>query len=218
MNHLNPFRFAYFDRHISDWSGLSVLDVGCGGGYSCEFLAKRGAIAFGVDQSYECIQAAQNHAAMNKLSIDYRHGYAESLPYATHSFDVVVCVDVLEHVAGVQQTLEEIYRVLKPQGIFCFDTINRTFKSKLIMIWLLEDFLGEIPSGIHDWQKFITPKELTHWMRSVEFNAIEINGFNIFGETILDNIAAYSYYQKTGEFKIYINQDTSVMYIGTARK
>ncbi|MBD2460327.1 3-demethylubiquinone-9 3-O-methyltransferase [Oscillatoria sp. FACHB-1407] len=218
LNHLNPPRFAYFDRHIPQWQGLNVLDIGCGGGYSCEFLARRGAIASGIDQSKACIVAAQVHAQANQLTIAYQHGHAEALPYGDRSFDVVVCVDVLEHVADALQTLREIYRVLKPGGIFCFDTINRTFKSKLIMIWLLEDLLREIPQGIHDWNKFITPNELTHWMQAIGFSEIEIKGFNVFGRTIFDNIAAYQYYQKTGNFRIHINDDISVMYIGVAHK
>jgi 2-polyprenyl-6-hydroxyphenyl methylase/3-demethylubiquinone-9 3-methyltransferase len=218
LNYLNPPRFAYFDRHIPIWQGLKVLDIGCGGGYSCEFLAERGAIVSGIDQSQECIIAAQSHAKTKQLAIDYQYGYAESLPYGDRSFDVVVCVDVLEHVANPQQTVREIHRVLKPGGTFCFDTINRTFQSKLIMIWLLEELLREIPQGIHDWNKFIKPEDLTDWMQSVGFTGIEIRGFNIFGKTVFDNIAAYRHYRRTGNFKIHINDDISVMYIGVAQK
>ena len=218
LHHLNPPRFEYYDRHIPNWSVLTVLDVGCGGGFSCEFLAMRGAIATGIDQSPNCIAKAQEHAAMHQLAIAYQHGYAESLPYANDSFDVMLCVDVLEHVANLQQTLREIHRVLKPGGMFCFDTINRTFKSRLIMIWLLEDLLQEIPCGIHDWQKFIPPEELTCIMQEIGFQEIQIKGFNIFGETVRDNITAYLHYRKTGGFKIRINEDISVMYIGKAEK
>jgi 2-polyprenyl-6-hydroxyphenyl methylase/3-demethylubiquinone-9 3-methyltransferase len=218
LHHLNAPRFAYFDRHIASWDGLRVLDVGCGGGFSCEFLAHRGAIVSGVDQSAPCIRIAREHAQQNQLAIDYQHGVAEHLPYSEDSFDVVVCVDVLEHVANVQETLAEVSRVLKPGGFFCFDTINRTFKSKAIMIWLLEDILQEIPRGIHDWQKFIRPHELTDLMQPFGFAEIEIKGFNIFGSTMLDHIQAYRYYRRTGNFSIRINEDTAVMYIGKARK
>ena len=218
LYHLNPARFQYFDHHISSWAGLKVLDVGCGGGFSCEYLARRGAIVHGIDQSPSCIAAAQKHASVSQLAIDYCHAYAESLPYPDQSFDVVVCVDVLEHVADLQQTIAEIHRVLKPGGMFCFDTINRTFKSKLIMIWLLEDWLRQIPRGIHDWQKFIKPKELQNLMVKKGFEAIEIQGFNVLGETVRENIEAYLHYRKTGAFKIRFSDNTSVMYIGKAKR
>lgn len=218
LYHLNPARFHYFDRHINDWTGLKVLDVGCGGGFSCEYLAKRGAIVSGIDQSENCIRAARKHAAENHLAIDYRHGFAENLPYADQSFDVVVCVDVLEHVSDLRQTIAETHRVLKPGGVFCFDTINRTFKSKLIMIWLLEDLMRQIPRGIHDWQKFIKPEELENVMLKTGFEAIEMRGFNVLGETVQENLAAYRHYRKTGAFKIRLSDNTSVMYIGIAKR
>lgn len=218
LNYLNQPRFEYFDRHISDWQGLNVLDVGCGGGYTCEFLAKRGAIVTGVDQSLDCIHAAKEHALEHELAITYYNATAEALPLPDATFDVVVCVDVLEHIADLNQTLSEIGRVLKPGGIFCFDTINRTFRSKVIMIWLLENMLGEIQPGIHDWQKFITPAELSDSLQNLNFGAIEIKGFNLFGTSLVDYWQIYQYYRKTKQFKIYINEDTSVIYIGKAVK
>lgn len=218
LNYLNPPRFAYFDRVIPNWQNQRVLDVGCGGGFTSEFLATRGAIVSGVDQSHDCILAARTHAERQSLAIDYQQGYAEALPYPDHSFDVVVCVDVLEHVADPLRSLAEIHRVLKPGGVFCFDTINRTFRSRLILIWLLENLLREIPQGIHDWQKFIKPEELAHTLQTLGFDEFEVKGFNIFGRSIADNIAAYRHYRKTGNFKIHTNDDTSVMYIGKARK
>lgn len=218
LHHLNAPRFDYFDRHIPNWKGLNVLDVGCGGGFTCEFLAQRGAIVHGVDQSHHCITKAKEHAVLSNLAIAYQHSYSESLPYKTDSFDVITCVDVLEHVADLHQTLVEIHRVLKPGGVFCFDTINRTFQSKFILIWLLEDILRLIPSGVHDWQKFIKPEELTDLIQNIGFDCIEIKGFNIFGRSLQENIAAYRHYQQTGGFRIQINDNTSVMYIGKATK
>ena len=218
LHSLNAPRFSYFDRFIHNWQGCKVLDVGCGGGFSCEFLAARGAVVSGVDQSQACIDAARTHALSQGWIIDYQQGVAEQLPYPDCTFDVVICVDVLEHVADLKQTINEIDRVLKPGGFFGFDTVNRTFKSKVIMIWLLEDLLQEIPRGIHDWQKFITPGELSQLMTQVEFKNIDIQGFNIFGSTLLDNVLSYLHYKKTGGFTVNINDDTSVMYIGKAEK
>jgi len=218
LNYLNPSRFEYFDRYVPDWHGLKVLDVGCGGGFTCEFLAKRGAIVTGIDQSAKCINAAKDHAAKSKLAIAYHHATAEAISALDETFDVVVCVDVLEHISDLKQTLTEIGRVLKPGGAFCFDTINRTFKSKIIMIWVLEDMLGEIDRGIHDWQKFIKPKELQDLLQNLGFHRTEIKGFSVFGESLPKYLEVYQHYRKTKQFKITINNDTSVMYIGKAIK
>lgn len=218
LNYLNPARFNYFDRHLAHWRGVRVLDVGCGGGFTSEFLAQRGAIVAGIDQSSACIEAAKNHAVQGGLTINYQQGVAEVLPYSDTSFDCVVCVDVLEHVANLRHTLQEIYRVLKPGGFFFFDTINRTLKSKIIMIWLLENILHEIPRGVHDWSQFIRPDELSEHLNRIGFRDIEIQGFNIFGETIVDHLRAYRYYKQTRNFQICINDDRSVMYIGKAVK
>ena len=218
LNRLNPLRFQYFDQLIPDWRRLKVLDVGCGGGFTCEFLAQRGAEVWGTDQSSACIEAAETHAHESKLDVHYRVGMAEALPWEDSSFDVVVCVDVLEHVKNPRQAIAEIARVLKPGGLFCFDTINRTVRSRLIMIWLLENLLGQIPQGIHDWRKFITPQELAHWSRQADLENIQISGFNLFGSTVAEHIAAYRHYQRTGDFQVRFDDDTQVMYIGTAIK
>ena len=218
LNRLNPLRFDYFDSAVPTWSGLRVLDVGCGGGFTCEFLARRGAQVWGVDPSAPCIAAAQRHAAQEHLPIAYTCAAAEHLPYADHSFDAVVCVDVLEHVAAPAQAVAEISRVLGPGGLFCFDTINRTRRSRLVMIWLLETLLRQIPCGIHDWHQFITPAELADMLRLSGFSGTQINGFNLFGRTLVEYAAAYRYYRRTGQFQARFDDDTRVMYIGTARK
>lgn len=218
LYHLNKPRFDFFDRYVTNWQGLKALDVGCGGGFSCEFMANRGVRVSGIDQSVKCIIKAQEHAAISGLEIDYKQGFAENMPYMNNTFDIVICVDVLEHVADLKKTISEIYRILKPQGLFFFDTINRNLKSKLVMIWLLENVLREIPRGIHDWQKFIKPEELTDSMYKNGFTSIEIKGFDLFGEALHRNIIAYIHYKKTGGFQAKINNNTSLMYIGKAVK
>ncbi|PSN15001.1 3-demethylubiquinone-9 3-O-methyltransferase [filamentous cyanobacterium CCT1] len=218
LNRLNPLRFKYFDRVVPHWRGLRVLDVGCGGGFTCEFLAHQQAQVWGLDQSAHCIEAAQDHAAVGGLPITYSRGVAEALPFEAASFDVVVCVDVLEHVVNPQKAVAEIGRVLRPGGVFCFDTINRTLRSRLVMIWLLEMILRQIPVGIHDWKKFITPQELRAMLTEAGFGAVQIDGFNLFGSTVAEMVAAYRFYQATGEFQAHFDDDTRVMYIGTAVK
>jgi 2-polyprenyl-6-hydroxyphenyl methylase/3-demethylubiquinone-9 3-methyltransferase len=215
---MNQPRFAYFDRFLPDWQDVRVLDVGCGGGFSCEFMAQRGAIVAGVDQSAPCIQSAKAHAVTTGLAIDYQLGTAENLPFDTQCFDAVVCVDVLEHIADLAQTIQEIHRVLKPGGFFFFDTINRTFQSKVMMIWLMENIMGEIPRGVHDWNKFIKPSELTALMQQTGFGDVSINGFSLFRETLEGNLQAYLNYKRTKTFTLSITQDPSVMYIGKAVK
>jgi 2-polyprenyl-6-hydroxyphenyl methylase/3-demethylubiquinone-9 3-methyltransferase len=218
LKRLNPLRFEYFDRVVPGWAGLTVLDVGCGGGFTCEFLARRGAQVWGIDLSAACINVAKIHAAQENLPITYCCGAAEHLPYPDCSVDRVVCVDVLEHVADPQRAVAEISRVLKPGGIFCFDTINRTGQSRLVMIWLLENLLRQIPRGIHDWQKFITPAELTQMLEQTGFSSIQIDGFNLFGSTIAEHLAAYRHYRHTGQFQARFDDDRRIMYIGTALK
>lgn len=218
LSYLNLPRFTYFDSYIKDWQGLNVLDVGCGGGYSCEFMAAKGAIVSGIDRSYPCIISARNHAANQGWEIDYKVGQAEALPWQNDTFDAVICVDVLEHVVDWQKTVAEIYRVLRPQGYFFFDTINRTVKSKLIFIVVLEDILQEIPIGVHDWHKFIQPQELRSVLWQVGFSDIDIKGLDLFGVSLYQNICAYIHYKKTGGFQAKISDNTSLMYIGKAVK
>ncbi|TVQ12219.1 MAG: 3-demethylubiquinone-9 3-O-methyltransferase [Leptolyngbya sp. DLM2.Bin27] len=218
LNRLNPLRFKYFDQIVPSWQGLKVLDVGCGGGFTCEFLAHLQAQVWGIDQSARCIAAAQTHAEAGGLPITYRCGVAEALPFESAAFDVVVCVDVLEHVADPQRAVAEVSRVLRPGGWFCFDTINRTARSRLVMIWLLENILRQIPAGIHDWEKFITPDELSTMLAQAGFGETQMDGFNLFGSTVGEIIAAYRRYQATGRFEARFDDDMRVMYIGAAVK
>lgn len=218
LSKLNPLRFEYFDRVIPQWQGLRVLDVGCGGGYTCEFLAQRGAMVTGIDRPAACIEAAQCHAEAMGLTIDYQVGMGETIPFEDDCFDVVVCVDVLEHVKSPAATVTEIGRVLKPEGLFCFDTINRTWQSRWLMIWLLEDVLRQIPRGIHDWHKFVTPKELCELLMQAGFSDVTMRGFNLFGHNPLAQMANLIHFWKTGGFRVQFDDNTRVMYIGTAQR
>lgn len=166
---LNPGRFVYLDAVLNaqkqSYEDLVVLDVGCGGGFICEEFASRGAQVTGVDPSKPSLDEAARHAGQMGYGIDYRNGSGEKLPFADNSFDLVSCCDVLEHVEDLAQTLNEISRVLKPGGIFFYDTINRTTLSWLIMIKLIQDFSPTrlVPRNTHVWRMFIKPQELkTH--------------------------------------------------------
>ncbi len=172
----------------------------------------------GIDQSVKCIEAARAHADSNGFSIDYRIGVGEDLPFAASQFDVVVCVDVLEHVQSPAATVAEISRVLKPGGIFGFDTINRTWQSRWLMIWLLEDLLRQIPRGVHDWHQFVPPEALHDWLEQTGFVAVNMQGFDLFGRNPLAQMANLKHYWQTGGFRVRFDDDTRVMYIGVARK
>ena len=143
-------------------------------------------------------------------------GTGESLPFTDSCFDVAICVDVLEHVHSPAATVTEISRVLRPGGIFCFDTINRTWQSRWLMIWLLEDLLRQIPRGIHDWHKFVTPEELHQLLTQAGFSEVTIQGFDLFGRTPQTQMTSLIHFWKTGEFRVQFDDDTQVMYIGTA--
>jgi 2-polyprenyl-6-hydroxyphenyl methylase/3-demethylubiquinone-9 3-methyltransferase len=160
LKNLVPGRLAWFDRHI-DWAAKDVLDLGCAGGFMAEAMAGRGATVTGIDPAAEAVAAARRHAATEGLSIRYDVGVGEALPYADASFDAVVCVDVLEHVADLAKVLSEVARVLRPGGLFLFDTINRNPVARLATITIAEDILRLLPRGTHDPAMFIKPAELS---------------------------------------------------------
>ena len=159
LKNLVPGRLAWFDRQI-DWHDRDVLDLGCAGGFMAEALAARGARVTGIDPAESAIAAARAHARAQGLRIGYDTGVGEALPYDNTSFDAVVCVDVLEHVADMAKVMAEVARVLRPGGLFLFDTINRNPLARLATITLAEDLLRLLPRGTHDPAKFIKPAEL----------------------------------------------------------
>ncbi|MEH6655381.1 bifunctional 2-polyprenyl-6-hydroxyphenol methylase/3-demethylubiquinol 3-O-methyltransferase UbiG [Loktanella salsilacus] len=159
LKNLVPGRLKWFHRHI-DWQGKDVLDLGCAGGFMAEALAERGAHVTGIDPASDAIDAARDHARAGKLRIAYDVGVGEALPYDDASFDAVVCVDVLEHVADLHRVLSEIARTMRPGGLLLFDTINRNPLARLASITIAEDMLRLLPRGTHDPAMFIKPKEL----------------------------------------------------------
>ena len=158
---LNPPRFAYFDLIVACWQGLRVLDLGCGGGLATACLAQRGARVVGLDPSRTSLCVARHHTHRGDDPAPvFLCGWAEALPFADASFDVVWCTDVLEHLADLPAAITQIARVLKPEGLFLYDTLNRTWLSRLLVIWFWEYLASLAPRGTHDWHRFITPHEL----------------------------------------------------------
>jgi len=163
---VNPWRVGYSSRIIKqlgfDPKGKSALEVGSGGGILTEEIAKMGFLTTGIDPSDQSIQTASAHAKESGLEIKYDKGVGESLPYADHSFDCIFCCDVLEHVQDLPKVISEISRVLKPNGIFFYDTLNRTFISKLVAIKIWQEWKrwAFMPPNLHVWEMFIKPTEI----------------------------------------------------------
>jgi 2-polyprenyl-6-hydroxyphenyl methylase/3-demethylubiquinone-9 3-methyltransferase len=166
LKNLVPGRLLWFDRQI-DWHGCDVLDLGCAGGFMAEALALRGARVTGIDPAAAAIDVAHAHAHESGLRIGYDVGVGEAMHYDDASFDAVVCVDVLEHVADLHKVLSEVARVLRPGGMFLFDTINRNPLARLATITVAEDLLCLLPRGTHDPTMFIKPGELRAAMQGV---------------------------------------------------
>jgi 2-polyprenyl-6-hydroxyphenyl methylase/3-demethylubiquinone-9 3-methyltransferase len=229
---VNPWRVPYFRKALTehcgqDLSQVRLLDIGCGGGVLTEEFARLGCQTAGIDISPRSIAVAQHHAATSGLSIDYRVGEATSLPFENNSFEAVSCCDMLEHVADWKQVLAEAGRLLKPGGIFFFDTINRTLKSKAVMIQGLQEssFTRLMPANTHIWEMFITPEEIATALR-VQGMVVE----DLQGGKIAKNPLATLWdvrQQKQGKItfaelgrrlELKLDKDLSLNYLGYARK
>lgn len=163
---LNPWRLPYFKRILSrlqiDPHSARALDVGCGGGLLAEEVAAMGFAVTGIDPSIRSLEIARAHAAGNRLRIEYRFGYGHDLQFENESFDVAFCCDVLEHVADWDAVIGDIARVLRSGGVLMYDTINRTFASKLRSIFIAQKWKWTryAPPNTHVWEMFITPDEI----------------------------------------------------------
>jgi 2-polyprenyl-6-hydroxyphenyl methylase / 3-demethylubiquinone-9 3-methyltransferase len=186
LHKFNPVRLAYIrDRaaahfgrdakRLDSFAGLRMLDIGCGGGILSEPLARLGASVVGADPSESNIAVARNHAAQSGVSIDYRNVTAEALAGAGESFDVVLAMEVVEHVADLGLFVEIAAGMVKPGGLLFVATLNRTVKSFALAIVGAEYILRWLPRGTHQWDKFVTPNELEI--------AIEQAGMQITAET-----------------------------------
>jgi len=171
LHMLNPCRLDYicaqiaaeFGRDLAGdlpFKGLRILDIGCGGGLLSEPMARLGAEVVGADAAERNIPVAQVHAAQSGLVIDYRHTTAEALADAGEQFDVVLNMEVVEHVADPQGYLTACQTLLRPGGLMICSTLNRTPKSFAMAIVGAEWVMRWLPKGTHDWRKFITPDEL----------------------------------------------------------
>ena len=188
LHMLNPCRLDYiiaqialeFDRDLeapTPFEGLRLLDIGCGGGLLCEPMARLGAQVVGADAAARNIPVAQVHARQSSLDIDYRHTTAEELAEAGELFDVVLNMEVVEHVAEPLTYLMACSALLKPGGLHICSTINRNPKSFLAAIVGAEHVMRWLPKGTHEWAKFITPDELFDLLFKAGLDPADRRGF-----------------------------------------
>ena len=162
LHQLNPLRLDWIGEHSAGLFGKRILDVGCGGGILSESMARQGAQVLGLDMGKEPLQVARLHALESGVEVTYRQGTVEALAEELPGhFDVVTCMEMLEHVPDPASVVRACARLAKPGGQLFFSTINRNAKSWLLMILGAEQLLRLVPKGTHDHAKFIQPAELS---------------------------------------------------------
>jgi 2-polyprenyl-6-hydroxyphenyl methylase/3-demethylubiquinone-9 3-methyltransferase len=188
LHMLNPVRLEYITRQIAaefgrdrsaerPFAGLRLLDIGCGGGLLSEPMARLGAEVVGADAAERNIPVARLHAEQSGLEIDYRHTTAEALAEAGEAFDVVLNMEVVEHVADPAAYLAACQALLRPGGLMICSTLNRTARSYALAIVGAEMVMRWLPRGTHEWAKFITPDELYELIRNAGLHPVDRKGF-----------------------------------------
>ncbi|MEC8102616.1 MAG: bifunctional 2-polyprenyl-6-hydroxyphenol methylase/3-demethylubiquinol 3-O-methyltransferase UbiG [Pseudomonadota bacterium] len=176
LHDINPLRTNYIDVHAA-LAGKKVLDVGCGGGILSEAMAQRGADVTGIDMGAAPLNVARLHALESGVNVEYRQvpveELAEEMPGA---FDVVTCLEMLEHVPDPASIIAACKKLVKPGGWVFFSTINRNPKAYAMAIIGAEYIMRMLPPGTHDYDKFIKPSELTRWCRTAELSVLDMTG------------------------------------------
>lgn len=214
LHKFNPARLGYIrdqlcthfgrdGRAPAPLNGLRLLDIGCGGGLVCEPMARLGAEVVGADASHENIGAARAHAQAQGLRLDYRHASAENLAQAGELFDIVLNLEVIEHVADRSAFLAACAHLLKPGGLMVLATLNRTLKAYGLAVLGAEYVLGWLPRGTHDWRKFLKPSQVARPLRDAGLS--------------IEEMAGLVYSPLTGRWRIE-SQDLDVNYLMVAAK
>ena len=198
LHQMNPLRLEWIQRHSEGLFGKQILDVGCGGGILSESMARQGAHVLGLDMGKEPLQVARLHALESGVEVTYRQGTVEALAEELPGrFDVVTCMEMLEHVPDPASVVRACARLAKPGGQLFFSTINRNAKSWLLMILGAEQLLRLVPKGTHNHAKFIQPAELSRYAEQ--------------GGLLLQHMSGVRYNPLLGQFSL--NQDVDVNYM-----
>jgi 2-polyprenyl-6-hydroxyphenyl methylase/3-demethylubiquinone-9 3-methyltransferase len=187
LHRLNPVRLAYVrgraaahfgrdDRSVAPFAGLTALDIGCGGGLVAEPLARMGATVTAVDADAVAIEAARLHAAGREVAVDYQVGSSDELAEAGRRFDLVLALEIVEHVADRDEFLSTLGALVAPGGLLILSTLNRTLKSLVLGVGMAEHVLRWVEPGTHDWRKFVKPSELARGLRGVGFGVADLTG------------------------------------------
>ncbi len=187
LHDLTPARITYLKEQICAHSskdinsatalkGLSILDIGCGGGLVCEPLARLGADVTGIDASAENIGIATEHAKQSGLKISYKNTTSEEEAQKRKKYDVVLALEIIEHVADIDLFVKTALECLKKDGLIIFSTLNRTPKSYALGIVAAEYILRWVPKGTHSWKKFVKPSELTHLLEKHGAHLHDVRG------------------------------------------
>ncbi len=187
LHKLNPARLSYFKQQICNhferdingfdsYKGLSILDVGCGGGLVCEPLTRLGSDVTGIDADANAIEVAKHHAVESDLKINYLNQTTNDLVANNQKFDVVLALEIIEHVDNPEQFMAEISKLCKDGGLVIFSTLNRNPKSFALGIVAAEYILGWVSKGTHNWKKFVKPSELSRMMRQSGLHPSDICG------------------------------------------
>jgi len=203
LHEINPLRLEWIDRLAGGLSRKRVVDVGCGGGILTEAMALRGAEVTGIDLSDKALGVARLHQLESGAVVDYRLVAAEALAQESPgAFDVVTCMEMLEHVPQPASVVAACATLAKPGGTLVFSTLNRNPKSYAFAIVGAEYVLGLLPRGTHDWARFIKPAELAAWARRVDLDLAELMGM--------------TYNPLTRRYRL--EPDTSVNYLAAFRR
>jgi 2-polyprenyl-6-hydroxyphenyl methylase / 3-demethylubiquinone-9 3-methyltransferase len=187
LHRLNPVRLSYIrdraaahfgrdSRSVVPFAGLTALDLGCGGGLVAEPLARMGAAVTAVDADAVAIGAARLHAAERDVAVDYEVGSSDELAEAGRRFDLVLALEIIEHVADRDEFLATLGALVAPGGLLILSTLNRTLKSLVLGVGMAEHVLRWVEPGTHDWRKFVKPSELARGVRGIDFSVSDLTG------------------------------------------